>query len=180
MIQEQYSMMEGITTMEAQFKEENAAVLEVIPCDTRKKGYRFVKRMTDILCSLFALIVLSPVFLITMIAIRLEDGGPAFFSQKRIGQHEREYKMFKFRSMRMDAEQIHEKMREQYGEDEVSFKLKDDPRITKVGRFIRNTNIDELPQLINILRGDMSIVGNCYIIGTTKKNPVFSSVCPIG
>lgn len=102
---------------------------------------------------------LSPVLLVTMAAILIEDGAPVFYKQKRIGKNKREFYIYKFRSMRKDAEQIHEQMRRQYGCTAVSFKLKDDPRVTKVGKFIRKTNIDELPQLLNIIKGDMSIVG---------------------
>lgn len=94
-----------------------------------------------------------------MIAIYLEDGEPVIYKQKRIGQYKKEFDIYKFRSMRTDADRIHEELRKQFGCTDVSFKLKDDPRVTKVGRFIRKTNIDELPQLLNILKGDMSIVG---------------------
>ena len=129
-----------------------------------KKGgaaYRVLKRCADIAASFVALVILFLPMLIVAIAIAVEDGFPVFYVQKRVGKGCRTFNMFKFRSMRKDAEKIHEELRKQYGSDDVSFKLADseDPRITKVGRFIRKTNIDELPQLINILRGDMSIVG---------------------
>ena len=124
-----------------------------------KKGYLVVKRIFDVTMSLVALIVLSPVFLLTAIAIWAEDRGPAIYVQKRIGQGEKIFSIYKFRSMRINAEQIHEQMRKEYGDEEVSFKLKDDPRVTSVGKIIRKFNIDELPQLLNILTGDMSIVG---------------------
>lgn len=122
-------------------------------------GYRFAKRTMDIICSFVGLVLLSPIFLITAIAIRAEDGGPVFYCQKRIGQGEKEFLIYKFRSMRQNAEQIHEQLREEYGNTEVSFKLQDDVRVTKAGQVIRKFNIDELPQLINILKGDMSLVG---------------------
>ncbi|MBQ4066484.1 MAG: sugar transferase [Clostridia bacterium] len=124
-------------------------------------GYRFAKRAFDIVCSLLALVVLSPVFLVTAVAILVEDGGPVMYKQKRIGKDKKEFNIYKFRSMRKDAEKIHEQMKAQYKSGEVSFKLDDktDPRITKVGRFIRKTSIDELPQLVNIIAGHMSIVG---------------------
>ena len=121
--------------------------------------YRALKRLCDIVISLTGLIVLSPILLITIIAIRLEDHGPAFFMQNRVGKDKRIFKMYKFRSMKMNAAEIHEQMKKEYGCDDISFKLKEDPRVTKVGNFIRKTNIDELPQLINILIGDMSFVG---------------------
>ena len=124
-------------------------------------GYRFVKRTFDIICSVLALVVLSPVLLITAIAILCEDGGPVIYKQKRVGKNKRVFEIYKFRSMRKDADKIHAQMKAQYVESDVSFKLedKDDPRITKVGRFIRKTSIDELPQLVNIIAGHMSIVG---------------------
>ena len=124
-----------------------------------RRGYLITKRLFDIVMSLLALIVLSPVFLVTAIAIWIEDRGPAIYVQKRVGQGEKVFSIYKFRSMRTDAEQIHEQMKRECGNDEVSFKLKDDPRVTVVGKIIRKFNIDELPQLLNILSGDMSIVG---------------------
>ncbi len=124
-------------------------------------GYRFAKRSGDIFCSLIALILLSPVFLITALAILIEDGGPVIYKQKRVGKNKKVFSIYKFRSMRKDAEKIHAEMKAKYGEGDVSFKLDDktDPRITRVGRFIRKTSIDELPQLVNIIAGHMSIVG---------------------
>jgi len=99
------------------------------------------------------------VFLATAAAIKLEDGKDVFYAQERIGQQRRVFRIYKFRSMKMDADQIHEQLRAEYGNNEVSFKPKDDPRVTRTGRIIRKFNIDELPQLLNILKGDMSIVG---------------------
>lgn len=121
--------------------------------------YRFMKRSFDIIASLLGLVVLSPVFLITAIAIKMEDGGPVFYSQERVGKNKKAFHIYKFRSMRKEADQLHEEFRRKYECEEISFKLKDDPRVTRVGKFIRKTNIDELPQLLNIIRGDMSIVG---------------------
>lgn len=121
--------------------------------------YRAVKRILDVAVSLSGLVLLSAVFAGTALAIAMEDGGPVLYVQKRIGKNGREFEIYKFRSMHKDAEAIHERLREEYGCMEVSFKLQDDPRITKVGRVIRKFNIDELPQLINILKGDMSLVG---------------------
>ncbi len=121
--------------------------------------YKGLKRLFDILLAGIALICLSPVFLVTVIAIKLEDGGPAFFIQPRAGKNMKIFKMYKFRSMYVDAD---EKLKELLKDNEQSghaFKIKNDPRITKVGKFIRKVSIDELPQLINIIKGDMSIVG---------------------
>lgn len=140
--------------------EKNGALAVQLPAAQAKPlFYRAVKRAADIVCSLAALFVLSPVFLITAAAIRLEDGGPVFYVQRRIGKGEKEFKIYKFRSMKRNAEQIHEELKKEYKNNEVSFKLKNDPRVTKVGKVIRKTNIDELPQLLNILIGNMSIVG---------------------
>ena len=127
----------------------------------QRKGllYRVWKRIFDICLSCIALICLSPIFLITIIAIRVEDGGPVFFTQLRTGKNMRSFRIYKFRSMRKDADKIHEELRKKYGNTEVSFKLQDDPRVTKTGRIIRKFNIDELPQLLNILAGSMSFVG---------------------
>ena len=121
--------------------------------------YIGIKRIFDVAASCIGLVVLSPILLITAILIKAEDGGPVFFVQERVGKGEKKFRMYKFRSMRMDAAEIHEKMKEESGETEVSFKLKDDPRITKIGKLLRRTSIDELPQLINIIKGDMGIVG---------------------
>lgn len=124
-----------------------------------KPVYEFFKRIFDLVMSLFALIILSPVFLIVAIAIKIEDGGSVFFVQTRLTKDAKEFKMFKFRSMCPDAEQKLEKLLERNEMNGPAFKIADDPRITKVGKFVRKTSIDELPQLLNIIRGDMSIIG---------------------
>ena len=123
-------------------------------------GYRFVKRAFDIVSSGCGLIVLCPVFLATTVAIKLDDPGPALFIQDRNGLDDKVFRMYKFRSMCVDAPKMRSQM-EALNEIEggVIFKMRDDPRVTKVGRFIRRTSIDELPQLLNILKGDMSVVG---------------------
>ncbi|MCR5557152.1 MAG: sugar transferase [Butyrivibrio sp.] len=122
-------------------------------------SYRFTKRAFDMIASILALAILMPVLLLTALFIVLEDHGPVLFIQKRVGKNGKIFSMYKFRSMKVGADKLHEKMKAQYGCSEVSFKLKEDPRNTKVGKIIRATNIDELPQLINILKGDMSFVG---------------------
>ena len=121
--------------------------------------YGFLKRFMDIVMSSLALIILSPVLLVTAIAIKMESKGPVFYSQPRAGKNAKSFKMYKFRSMCMDAD---EKLKDLMDLNEVDgpvFKIAHDPRVTKVGCIIRRKSIDELPQLINILRGDMSIVG---------------------
>ncbi len=126
----------------------------------KKRVYSFLKRFFDIILSLLALVVLSPLFLVVMILISLWDGkGNPIFVQKRCGKDGRIFNLYKFRSMCMDAEKLKAKLQKYNEMDGPAFKMKDDPRITGIGKFIRATNIDELPQLVNILKGDMSIVG---------------------
>lgn len=124
-----------------------------------KPVYEFFKRAFDIVSSSAALVLLSWVFLFTAIAIKLEDGGPVFYSQIRVGKNGKFFRMHKFRSMCDGAERMKKKLLEQNEMNGPAFKMENDPRITKVGRFIRKTSIDELPQLINILEGSMSVVG---------------------
>ncbi|HHQ8910802.1 TPA: sugar transferase [Bacillus cereus] len=126
----------------------------------QKRSYIFMKRLIDIIGSFCGIIILLPVFIIVAICIKLEDPkGPVFFKQIRVGKDEKDFGMYKFRSMVTDAE---EKLQDLLQHNEVSgamFKMKDDPRVTKIGKFIRKTSIDELPQLINVLKGEMSLVG---------------------
>lgn len=121
--------------------------------------YLKIKRGMDILLSATALVCLLPVFLATAIAIKAEDSGPVFFSQLRAGRNLKPFKIYKFRSMQMDADARFPEMLKDNEQTGHAFKIKNDPRITKVGKFIRKFSIDELPQLINIIKGDMSIVG---------------------
>lgn len=124
-----------------------------------KPVYDVCKRIFDVVMSVFALIVLSPVFLVTAILIKREDGGPVFFGQTRLTKDAKEFTMYKFRSMCPDAEAKLDSLMDKNEMEGPAFKIEDDPRITKIGRFIRRTSIDELPQLINIIKGDMSIIG---------------------
>lgn len=122
--------------------------------------FKFFKRMIDILGSLLGLILLSPVFLIVAILIRKEDSsGPVVFSQKRVGKQGSLFTMYKFRSMCTDAEERFNDLIELNEIEGAMFKMKNDPRVTKIGKKIRKTSIDELPQLLNVLKGDMSLVG---------------------
>jgi lipopolysaccharide/colanic/teichoic acid biosynthesis glycosyltransferase len=122
-------------------------------------GTLFLKRLFDIVLSICALVLLAPVFA-TIALIVKSDGGPVFFRQTRIGLLGREFKMLKFRSMVVDAEaRLKELLAKNEKASGVTFKMKDDPRITKVGRFIRKSSLDELPQFWNVLRGEMSLVG---------------------
>ena len=119
-----------------------------------------VKRTFDVLAAVAAIILLSPIFIIIALLIRLESKGGALFKQERVGQNGRSFTMYKFRSMRTDAEaRLVELENSNEMESGVIFKMKSDPRITKVGKFIRKASIDELPQLFNVLIGDMSLVG---------------------
>ncbi|MDB6069379.1 MAG: epsL 1 [Verrucomicrobiales bacterium] len=119
----------------------------------------FVKRCIDITAAGSILLVLAPLLLVIAFLIR-RDGGPVFFRQIRIGLRGREFGMLKFRSMAVDAEaRLQELLAQNEKKDGVTFKMKNDPRITPIGRFIRRTSIDELPQMINVLRGEMSLVG---------------------
>lgn len=124
-------------------------------------GYIIIKRTIDFIGAIIGLILLSPIFLIIAIAIKIEDPkGKIIFGHKRVGLNGRIFKCWKFRSMVHNAEEILNTLTpEQKKEYSETFKLKEDPRITKVGNFIRKTSLDELPQLINILMGQMSIVG---------------------
>jgi len=121
---------------------------------------KFAKRVIDIFGSLVGIILFSPIMLLAAIAIKLDSKGPVLFKQQRAGLNGRPFKMYKFRSMCVDAEELKEKLREQNEvKDGMMFKIKDDPRITRVGKFIRKTSIDELPQFFNVLLGSMSLVG---------------------
>ena len=125
-----------------------------------KRGYWILRRGQDILFSLIALIVLLPIMLIVALVIFIDDPhGSPFFAQERCGRDGKRFKMYKFRSMYMDAEDRLKDLLPDNEMDGPAFKIKDDPRITRVGRFIRKISLDELPQLWNILKGDMSIVG---------------------
>lgn len=121
--------------------------------------YYSVKRIFDILASAAALILLSPLFLFLAIKIKHEDGGPVFYSQERIGKNGKPFKMWKFRSMIVNADQMIDRLKEKNEINGAMFKIKDDPRVTKVGKWIRKYSLDELPQFYNVLIGDMSLVG---------------------
>ena len=124
------------------------------------KWYWVGRRTQDVILSVLALIVLSPLLLVTAIAIVLDDpsAGP-IFAQERVGRNGKLFKMYKFRTMCPDAEQKLASLMAKNEKDGPVFKMKDDPRITRVGKFLRKTSIDELPQLFNVLKGEMSIVG---------------------
>lgn len=125
-----------------------------------KYAYFFVKRLIDIFGSFVGLILLSPLFFVVAYKIKKEDPeGPVFFSQDRVGKNGIIFKMYKFRSMCVDAEEKLETLLQHNEVEGAMYKMKDDPRVTKIGKFIRKTSIDELPQLLNVLKGEMSLVG---------------------
>lgn len=153
--------------------------------DTNEKVvYSIIKRFLDILISVIGLIVLFPVFLILGIIIRIDSPGPIVFAHKRIGKNGKDIKIFKFRTMYKDAEEMIKKFDEnQMKEYKENYKLKDDPRITKIGKILRKTSLDELPQIFNIIKGDLSIVGPRPVVESElekygKNKDKFLSVTP--
>lgn len=122
-------------------------------------SYRFLKRTFDVLGSASLLLLLFPVFLIVTIVVALNDGFPVIFKQRRLGEGGKEFWMYKFRSMRKDAEEILRSRPDLMKEYQETFKIQNDPRLLKAGKFLRKSSLDELPQLVNVLKGEMSLVG---------------------
>ncbi len=123
-------------------------------------GDATARRILDLSGAILFLLVFSPLYLAIAFAIKVEDGGPVFFIQTRVGRHGRVFRMLKFRSMCLDAEQrLAELLARNHHADGVTFKLREDPRITRTGRWLRRFSLDELPQFFNVLAGDMSLVG---------------------
>lgn len=132
--------------------------------------YRYIKRIIDVVLASIALVVLSPIFLIIALAIKLESKGPVFFKHTRIGKDGKIIKLYKFRSMVTNAEELIKAFTpEQMKEYKENYKLTNDPRITKVGKFLRKTSLDELPQLLNIIKGDLTIIGPRPVIAEELK-----------
>lgn len=158
-------MVEEVVNQTVPMETVEIETVEIRPVEQKKeikshKLYGFVRRSQDIFLSFLALVVLSPVLLITALVIWLDDPhGSPIFKQIRCGKGGKTFKMYKFRSMYVDAEDRLDELLDNNEMDGPAFKIKDDPRITRVGRFIRKTSIDELPQLLNIFIGNMSIVG---------------------
>ena len=146
--------------------------------------FKVIKRLFDIIVSFLGLLILSPLFLLLTILIKCDSKGPVFFIQKRVGRNGKKFGIFKFRTMRINAEELIASFTpEQLKESKENFKLKNDPRITRVGKFLRNTSLDELPQLINIFIGNMSLVGPRPIVEEElewygEKKSVLLSVRP--
>ena len=124
-----------------------------------RKGYHFIKRIFDIILSVIGLIVFSPLMLIIAYKVKKEDGGPIIYKQIRVGKNGCHFEMYKFRSMVVNADQLLGKLKDRNEVDGAMFKIKGDPRITQIGHFIREHSLDELPQLLNVLKGNMSLVG---------------------
>lgn len=142
--------------------DENAIAIDFVTSEIKNsEGYLFIKRFLDIIGSLSGLILLFPIMMLVAIAIKIEDPkGKVIFGHMRVGKDGRLFPCLKFRSMFANAEEMKKNFtEEQKREYAETFKLKNDPRITKVGKFIRKTSLDELPQLFNILKGDMTIIG---------------------
>ena len=142
---------------------EEVLVDEWYDTEKEKPIFFFIKRCRDIILSLLGLIILSPVFLLIAILIKKEDHGNVFYKHKRIGHMNKDIYIYKFRSMTNKYKTFDEFYQtlsdEQKQEWDENFKLENDPRITKIGNFLRKTSLDELPQIINILKGDMSVIG---------------------
>ncbi|MEE6683792.1 sugar transferase [Limosilactobacillus reuteri] len=121
--------------------------------------YHGMKRLFDIVAATFGIVVLSPLMIVIAVLIKSEDHGPVFYKQVRVGKNGKTFKMYKFRSMFVNADKMLDKLKDQNDVEGPMFKMKKDPRVTKIGQFIRKHSLDELPQFLNVLRGDMSLVG---------------------
>lgn len=149
---------------------EERLALEAPVFPDEKPVYEKVKRIGDVVCSGAALAVLSPVLLLTTVLIVLDDFGTPFYTQTRIGKDGKPFKIYKFRSMYLDADKKREELMKKNEGSGANFKIKEDPRITRVGNVIRKISVDELPQLLNILKGDMSIIGPRPFIPSEQAN----------
>ena len=121
--------------------------------------YHGIKRIFDIVAAACGIIILSPLMIIIAVLIKAEDHGPIFYKQVRVGKNGKTFKMYKFRSMFVNADQMLAELKEQNDVEGPMFKMKDDPRITRIGHFIRKHSLDELPQFFNVIKGEMSLVG---------------------
>lgn len=121
--------------------------------------YHSVKRIFDLIAATCGLIILSPLMIVIAMIIKLEDHGPIFYKQIRVGKNGQEFEIYKFRSMFVNADQMFAELKEQSDVEGPMFKMKDDPRITRIGHFIRKHSLDELPQFFNVIKGEMSLVG---------------------
>lgn len=158
--------METVENKQLQVKESAEQIREKI----RFNMYLTVKRILDVFLSILGLIIFSPLFIIISIIVKIDSKGPIFFAHERIGKDGKTIKIYKFRTMCENADEMKNAFTEkQKQEFEKSFKLNDDPRITKVGKFLRKSSLDELPQLVNILKGEMSLIGPRPIVEEELK-----------
>lgn len=154
-------------------KVEQSIDIKLLLRKIKRKFYLATKRIFDIIASSIGLILLSPIFLIIVILIKKEDKGKALFVQERIGKDGKAFHLYKFRSMVHNADEVLEEMlkdpkiKKQY---KKSMKFEHDPRVTKIGNFIRKTSLDELPQLLNVLKGNMSLIGNRPYLPREKED----------
>ncbi|MBS6507609.1 MAG: sugar transferase [Paraclostridium bifermentans] len=137
------------TSLDTEIKSNNDIKINKDKFGNKKYFYEIYKRILDIISSLLGLVIGLPIMVIIAILIKIEDRGPIFYTQERLGKNEKKFLVYKMRSMRVDAEK----------HGGAQWAQKDDPRVTKIGKFIRKTRIDEIPQLFNILKGDMSLIG---------------------
>ena len=140
-------------------KSSNFNYSDTVKMGQNRRIYFFSKRLLDVSLAIIGGVLLSPLFFVVGLLIKVESKGPIIFSQDRVGQDGNIFKMYKFRSMVEDAEELKSKLIDKNEMDGPMFKMENDPRITKVGSVIRKMSIDELPQLINVIKGDMSLVG---------------------
>lgn len=139
---------------------ENSLKIKETQNSEKARRYIKVKRILDCILATIALIILSPIYLIIAIAVKIDSKGPVFFKHTRIGKNGKIIKIYKYRTMVANAEELIKKFTpEQMKEYKENFKLENDPRITKVGKFLRKTSLDELPQLLNIIQGDLALIG---------------------
>mgnify|MGYP004615385099 FL=1 len=151
-----------MNSLQKTMDEQQLVVEKIDECVSKSKikAYDILKRFIDIIIGTIGLIVCIPIFIIIGIAIKIDSKGPVFFKHKRIGKHGKKLEIYKFRTMIENAEEAMKNFtEEQKKEFTENFKLENDPRVTRVGKILRKTSLDELPQIINILKGEMSIIG---------------------
>lgn len=151
-----------MNSLQKTMDEQQLVVEKIDECVSKSKikAYDILKRFIDIIIGTIGLIVCIPIFIIIGIAIKIDSKGPVFFKHKRIGKHGKKLEIYKFRTMIKNAEEAMKNFtEEQKKEFAENFKLENDPRVTRVGKILRKTSLDELPQIINILKGEMSIIG---------------------
>ena len=151
-----------MNSLQKTMDEQQLVVEKIDECveKSKVKAYDILKRFIDIIIGTIGLIVCIPIFIIIGIAIKIDSKGPVFFKHKRIGKHGKKLEIYKFRTMIENAEEAMKNFtEEQKKEFAENFKLENDPRVTRVGKILRKTSLDELPQIINILKGEMSIIG---------------------